>query len=113
MENKNKEEVLKKLDELIDLIKNTPNYKRYDELKKSLEKNDEVMSLINDIKKQQKDIINKEYKKIDTKNNEKELSRLKEELNKYPNYLEYTYLQEDLNNDFQYIKKIIEDSINN
>lgn len=113
MENKNKEAVLNKLDELISLIKDTPNYKRYLELKNNMGNNKEIMSLINKIKKEEQTIVKKEYNKEDTSLEEKELLNLKNELNKYPDYLEYTYLQEDLNNDFQNIKKIIEDSINN
>ena len=113
MENKNKEELLNKLDELNKLIKDTPNYKRFNELKKSLEENNEIMSLIKEIKKVQQSIIKKEHKKEDTSIDEERLNNLKDNLNKYPDYLEYTYLQEDLNNDFQNIKKIIENSINN
>ena len=113
MESKNKEEVLSKLDELIDLIKETPNYKRYLELRNNMENNKEIMSLIKEIKKEEQKIVKKEYNKEDISVEEKQLLSLKEELNKYPDYLEYTYLQEDLNNDFQNIKKIIEDSINN
>ena len=113
MENKNKEAVLNKLDELISLIKDTPNYKRYLELKNNMGNNKEIMSLINKIKKEEQTIVKKEHNKEDTSLEEKELLNLKNELNKYPDYLEYSYLQEDLNNDFQNIKKIIEDSINN
>ena len=112
MESKNKEEVLKKLDELISLIKDTDNYKRYDELKKEMSKNDYIMSLIKEIKKTEQVIVKKEHNKMDTKEEEEKLKKLKEELNSFPSYLEYSYLQEDLNNDFQNIKKIIEDSIN-
>ena len=49
MENKNKEAVLNKLDELISLIKDTPNYKRYLELKNNMGNNKEIMSLCKNI----------------------------------------------------------------
>jgi len=113
MENKNKELVLTKLDELISLIKNTPNYKRYEELKNIMSNNSEIMNIIKDIKKIEQSIVKKEYNKLDYKKEEQKLLELKNKLNEYPIYLEYSYLQEDLNNDFQNIKKIIEDSINN
>ena len=113
MENKNKEEVLKKIDELVCLIKDTPNYKRYNELKNQMKNNKEIMSLIKQIKKLEQSIIKKEYNKLNTTAEEKKLKELKEELKSFPIYLEYSYLQEDLNNDFQNIKKIIEGSINN
>ena len=113
MESKNKEEILKKINELVSLIKSTSDYKRYDELKKSMSDNKELMSIIKDIKKIEQSIVKKEYNKEDTKEDEAKLKELKEKLDSFPAYLEYSYLQEDLNNDFQNIKKIIEDSINN
>jgi cell fate (sporulation/competence/biofilm development) regulator YmcA (YheA/YmcA/DUF963 family) len=78
-----------------------------------MKNNKEIMSLIKDIKKLEQSIFKKEYNKIDIKDEEKKLKELKKELESFPIYLEYSYLQEDLNNDFQNIKKIIEDSINN
>lgn len=113
MENKNKELLLKKIDELLDLIKQTNDYKRYKNLKDEMSKNEEIMSLVKKIKKIEQSIVKKEYNKLDIKDEEKELNRLLKELDDFPIYHEYSYLQEDLNNDFQNIKKIIEDSINN
>ena len=113
MENKNKEKLIKKINELVSLIKETPEYNRYSELKESMSNNKEIMSLIKDIKKVEQSIVKKEYNKQDIKEEEKELKILKDKLNSYPVYLEYSYLQEDLNNDFQNIKSIIEESINN
>ena len=111
MEKKNKEEILKKVDELLSLIKNSNEYKRYIELKSIME-NSEIIVIVNKIKQLQKDIIKNEFKKKDTSILEEEMSNLKCELESYPIYKEYSYLQEDLNNDFQNIKKIIENSIN-
>ena len=108
----NKDELLNKIDELIELIKNTPNYKKYIELKEIMKNNSDIMSLIKQIKKVEQSIVKKEYNKVDTSEEENKLKELKSELNTYPIYLEYSYIQEDLNNDFQNIKKIIEDSIN-
>ena len=113
MENKNREELLKKVDELVCLIKNTYNYKKYEELKNKMASNKEIMDIIDKVKKIEQTIVKKEYNKQDIKEDEKELKDLMDKLNEYPIYLEYSYLQEDLNNDFQNIKKIIEDSINN
>ena len=75
--------------------------------------NEDIMDLVKSIKKLEQSIVKKEYNKLDTKKDEDKLENLKNKLKEYPDYLEYTYLQEDLNNDFQNIKKIIEDSINN
>ena len=113
MESKNKEELLKKIDELVDLIKNSQDYKRYITLKNKMLNNKEIMFLIEEIKKLEKTIVKKEYNKTDTKLEKEKVNSLKKELESFPIYLEYSYLKEDLNNDFQNIKKIIEDSINN
>ena len=59
------------------------------------------MSLIKEIKKVQQSIIKKEHKKEDTSIDEERLNNLKDNLNKYPDYLEYTYLQEDLSRDLK------------
>ena len=106
MEKQNKEELLKKVDELVSIIKNSNDYKRYIELKTIME-NSEIMPIINKIKKVQRESIKNESRGINTL----KLEALKNELDSYPIYREYTYLQEDLNNDFQNIKKIIEDII--
>ena len=95
MEKQNKDLLLKKVDELVFLVKETNDYKRYSELKKNL----------------QSKIIKKEYKGINVEKEENDLDSLKKELNSYPIYQEYMYLQEDLNNIFQNIKSIIEKSI--
>ena len=110
MEKQNKEELLKKVDELVSIIKNSNDYKRYIELKTIME-NSEIMPIINKIKKVQRESIKNESRGINTLKLEEEIESLKKELDSYPIYREYTYLQEDLNNDFQNIKKIIEDII--
>lgn len=112
MENKNREKLLSKIDELIILVKESNDYKRYLELKKAMEKNNDIMSLINKVKKIEQLIINKEYRKEDTKKEKVELTSLNDELNSYPIYQEYNYLQKDIDSTLQTIKSIIEDSIN-
>ena len=111
MEKQSKESLLKKVDELVSIVKNTSDYKRYIELKKIMEDNNEIMSLVNSIKKKEQELVKKEYNKVNTSKDEIEVNSLKDELNSYPIYQEYIYLQEDLNNTFQNIKNIIEKSI--
>lgn len=111
MENNNKEELISKTKELVDLIKNSSDYQNYLELKKKIKDNKEIMTLINKIKKEEKIITNKEYRKEDTKENNKNIDKMKQELESFPIYKEYIYLQEDLNNMFQSIKSIIENSL--
>ncbi len=108
----NKDKILKKVDELLELIKNSEEYKRYSLLSSDMEKNKSIMLLIGKIKKKEQEIVNKEYYKESTIKEEKEVELLKDELYSYPNYREYSYLQEDLNNMFQNIREILDKSIN-
>lgn len=112
MENNNKEILISKTKELVELIKNSSDYQKYLELKNKMKDNNEIMTLINKIKKEEKIITNKEYRKEDTEENNKNIDKMKQELETYPIYREYMYLQEDLNNMFQSIKSIIENSFN-
>ncbi len=59
----NKSEIIKKINELTTIIKNTKEYKRYIELKTSTAKNNDIMSLIKNIKKLEQTIVKKEYNK--------------------------------------------------
>ena len=112
MENKNREEIIKKVSELIEIIKESNDYKKYTELKDKMKNNKDIMDLVNKIKKEEQQLVNKKYRKEDTKELEKNIDKNKKELMSYPIYQEYSYLQEDLNNMFQNIKSIIENSIN-
>ena len=112
MEKQNKELLLKKIDELINLIKESSDYKKYKSIEEKMKDNKDIMDIISKIKKNEKLLINKKYKKEDISNLEKEIDKLYEELETYPIYQEYKYLQTDLNNEFQNIRSIIENSLN-
>lgn len=112
MEESVNEEVLKKVDELVLLIKGSPEYKRYLEITKSMKENQEIMSLIKEIKDTQKRIVNLEYKNESIEKEDKIISSCLDELKDYPIYNEYSYLQEDFNSLFQGIKSILENYIN-
>lgn len=112
MEKLNSELVLDKTNELVSLIKESNDYKRYLFLKEEMKKDKQLMELVNKIKKSEKLRVNLEHKKEDISNIEKEINSLRKELNEYPIYQEYLYLQEDLNNLFQNIRNILETNIN-
>lgn len=112
MEKQNKEEILKKVDELVDLLKNSKDYQRYLYLSNEMKKNNSLMKLIKDIKTLEKRRVNLEYRNESTKDIDLEIDNKKQELNEYPTYVEYNYLQEDLNNTFQSIRSILEQNIN-
>ena len=112
MEKLNSELVLDKTNELVSLIKESNDYKRYLFLKEEMKKDKQLMELVNKIKKSEKLRVNLEHKQEDISNIEKEINSLRKELNEYPIYQEYLYLQEDLNNLFQNIRNILETNIN-
>ena len=112
MEEKNKEEILKKIEELVQIIKDSDDYKRYLYLKEEMKKNKTLMSLINKIKKKEQELVNKEYRKENVDMLKQEIDSLKEELYSYPSYQEYLYLLEDINNNLQNVRQIIEEALN-
>ena len=58
MEKQNKEKILKKVDELVDLLKNSEDYQRYLYLSNEMKKNNSIMKLIKDIKTLEKRRVN-------------------------------------------------------
>lgn len=112
MEKHVKDEILNKVDELVILLKESPEYLRYKEIVEQMKKNDEIMMLIKNVKKNQKEIVNLEYRGSNTSNIENILFNSIETLNSYPIYQEYSYLLSDLNYMFQCVKNILEEYIN-
>ena len=112
MEEKNKEEILNKIEELVQIIKDSDDYKRYLYLKEEMKKNKTLMSLINKIKKKEQELVNKEYRKENVDMLKQEIDSLNEELYSYPSYQEYLYLLEDINNNLQNVRQIIEEALN-
>ena len=112
MEKQNKELILKKVDELISIIKDSDDYQRYIYLANEMKKNDSIMSLVKDIKRLEQKRVNLKYNKENTSDIDKEIENKRKELDSFPTYQEYSYLKEDLNNTFQSIKSILEQNIN-
>lgn len=105
-------DVLSKIDEIVEYIEESDTYKRYKDIEKKLENDSDIMDNVNKVKSIQKEIVKLEFEKKDISNLEKEIEDILSILNTYPIYQEYIYLQEDLNNTFQSIKSIIETYIN-
>ncbi len=106
--------LLNKVDDLVNTIKSSDEYKRYLELEDKVKNNKEIMSLINEVKDIEKSIVNSKSKK-DTESLKKELDNKLSKLEDYPLYNEYIELQEEFNNLFGTIKdklnKYFEDKI--
>ena len=104
--------VLSKIDEIIDYIKDSNTYKRFNIVEEQMSNNDELMSLINEIKVIQQEIVKREEIDLDTQDLSNMYQALKKELYSYPIYVEYNELLEELDNTYQEIKIIIEKYLN-
>ena len=105
-------EILDKVDEIVTYIMNSEIYIKYKMIEAKMKNDSDIMNKINRVKTIQKEIVKLEVSKKNVSNLEEEIEVILLELNTYPIYQEYTYLQEDLNNTFQGIKIIIENYIN-
>ncbi len=102
MENVNKE-----IDDLVDYIKNTDDYKKCIKLKDQMKDNSELMSLIDEVKNLQKQYIKSNYdllikEELDKKNKELLEIPIYVLYNKYLNNVNYMidYINNSLNNYF-------------
>lgn len=104
--------ILSKTDELVNEIRKSSDYKKYIELREIIKQDKQIMGLIDEIKKIQKQIVRDKQKKSDISNLEIDLQNKLEELEQNPIYVEFNYIQNDLNNMLQTIKNLIEKHIN-
>ena len=100
--------ILDKFDELIDIIKNSSDYKKYKSLQEIMKNDKEIMNLIDEVKACQKQIVKLRISGDDITELESIISSNLEKLNNIPIYVEYSYLQADLNELFQIIKNTTE-----
>ena len=104
--------ILNKFEELIALIKNSSDYKKYKELEQIIKQDKEIMGLIDEIKDCQKQIVKFKIIGKDINNLENIIASNLEKLDNIPVYVEYNYLQSDFNEMFQIIKNTIEKCLN-
>lgn len=93
------------LNDLVDYIKNSNEYKTCLELKDKMKDNDEVVALVKQVKLLQKKYIRSNYDK-DIK---KELDIINEKLNNIPIYVIYKQNLEKVNN----MINVVKDELNN
>ncbi|MBQ3474955.1 MAG: YlbF family regulator [Bacilli bacterium] len=89
--------IIKDVEELKELIKESDEYKDYTKSKELLDNNSNVKNLINKITSLQKDIVHKQSKKIDVKDKNKELDSLYESLYLIKEYNDYISSSKKLN----------------
>ena len=92
------------LNEVINTIINSDDYKKCIELKNTMTYNEELVSLIEKIKKLQKKYVNTNDQEILV-----ELKKLEEELNNVPIYVIYMQYLEKVNEKIEFVK----DELNN
>ena len=105
-------DILDSSDKLIEAIKNSDLYKRYIYLKEQMINDKEINVLIKEIKSLQKKIVIETNNGNDISIYEDEINKKIESLNNFPLYVEYDYVQKDLNEELQIIKNTIESCIN-
>ena len=93
--------IIDKVNEIINLIESSPDYKKYISLKNQMSQNPELMELINKVRVLQKDVIHH-------MKSQEELKKLTDELDNHPLYREYNNTLWELNNTYA----IVENSIN-
>ncbi len=98
----NNDKILAKIDEIINKIENSEEYLKYLDLKKKIENNKDLVSLIREVKVLQKDVVHHMDKK-DLLN-----SKIYE-LNNNPLYREYNNTIYEINNTYA----ILENNLNN
>ena len=98
------EKLNKSLDEVVLCIKNSKEYKKCIELKEKMKSNDEINSLVKEIKLKQK-----KYIKSNDPNILSELNELEEKLNSIPIYHVYNENLEKVNYYINYVKDELND----
>ena len=102
MVNRLNNQILEKVDEIIDVIESSDNYQKYILLQEKMQKNSNLVNLINEVKELQKDIVL-------GKDRENELNKKMQLLENNPLYREYNNTLCEINNQFA----IIENTLNN
>lgn len=95
----------KELDELVSYIKNTSSYKKCISIKEKMDKNEEICSLIEEIKSLQKKYVKSNY----DDSIKKELDSLESKLNSIPIYVEYNNNLEEVNKMIDLVKDELND----
>ena len=95
---------MEKLDEVVNVIKDSKEYKTCIDLKKRMESNEDINDLVKKIK-----ILQKKYIRTNDKDIKLELDSLEKELNEIPIYHIYMENLEKVNDMINYVK----DELNN
>lgn len=95
---------MEKLDEVVNVIKDSKEYKTCIDLKKRMESNEDINDLVKKIK-----ILQKKYIRTNDKDIKLELDSLEKELNEIPIYHIYMENLEKVNDMINYVKDELND----
>ena len=96
---------MEELNEIISWIENSKEYKKCIELKKKMNDNDELVKMISDVKKKQKEYVKSNF----DKDKKKELDKLKKKLDEIPIYNVYNRNLEIVNGYIDYVRDELND----
>ena len=99
------EKLYKSLNEVIDCIKESPEYKDCIKIKEQMDSNEELVELINKVKELQKKYIRSNY----DSNIKKELDKYESKLKEIPIYNIYLEKLEEVNKMIDYVKDSLND----
>jgi len=108
MENLFNQEISNKVQEIVNLVKSSEDYKNYIYLENKMKGHPIIPETIEKIKKLQKEAVQKESQGLDITKIEQNLSSLEKQLEEIPLYQDFLREQEKLNQLFMYIKDTIE-----
>lgn len=97
------DDIRKEIDELFNEIKDSDSYKNYLLCKMQMEKDNDIVRLINEIKEKQKEVTKKANKET-----ENDLKKLYKTLESYPVYQSYKGYMDELNNMLFEVKNTFE-----
>lgn len=103
------EKLYKSLDEVINCIKESPEYKDCLKIKKQMDSNNELVELINKVKELQKKYIRSNY----DSNIKEELDKYESELKDIPIYNIYLSKLNGVNQMIEYVKDSLNDYFDN
>lgn len=109
-----KEDIMKKAKELADVIFNSDEVQHYRRAEKQINANDRIQTLINQIKKKQKEVVAFEttFKNAEmVKKIEAEMEALQDELDGIPIVNEFQQSQADINYLLQLVVTVIRDTV--
>lgn len=103
-------EIKEKTSKIVESFKESENYQKYLKVKEKMNHNEEIKKLVDEIKRLQKRIVNHPKEKESL---EKQINEILDKLKEIPLYNEFINLQEELNENINYIKSTLDDYFNN